>query len=361
MQDADNDVSDSGSDSSDSDGVVSDDDDKVSDDDDEVSDDDDIDRTEIEKGPLDKKWRLEKTFESKDAMNEFLAKENWWSYRSRNPCSEGTKFLYRCNKVMRNSKQQCEAGIYIVHSDNFDADGATTSYLLYRKSALHTHRKSPAYKQRVSERVKKTIIQQFENGRKPKKISYSILSDSSIPMKEKPSYKQVRQIISNFINSGSGSSPLTMRKLTDFVKEHMKKPNGEDEAFIVKFERSPKQQKTDKYFRLFISTIRLLRNAAESTLVHADATHKVTTEKMPLIATGVTDRNNKFHFAGMTLANHEKQADYMVTFDGLKRGVALASKKTFEPKVLVSDGDAAIHNAYFSVFGVDDGTYYTTQ
>lgn len=247
----------------------------------EVSDSDDIDQTEIEKGPQDKRWRYEKTFQNKESLDEFLETETWWSYRSENSCTQGIKLLYRCNSVARTSKNQCEAGIYIIKSIEFgDADcDNSTSYLLYRKNALYTHRRSSEYKAKVTNKVKNAIIEQYRNGRKPKSISYFILDDSTIPLKEKPSYKQILKIITNFKNNGSGSQDITMRKLTEFVKQHLKLPAGEDEAFVVRFERSLKEQSRDKFFRFFISTKRLLSNAANSTIVQADSTHKVTTEK----------------------------------------------------------------------------------
>lgn len=140
----------------------------------------------------------------------------------------------------------------------------------------------------------------------------------------------------------------------------MQWPNGEDEAFVIKFERSSKE-KREKFFRFIISTKRLLKNAANSNIVHADSTHKVTTEKIPLIVAGVTDKNSKFHFAGLTVANHEKSDDYALTFAGLRKGVELVSKKRFEPTVLVCDGDTGIHKAFRSVFLDNEGIYNWTK
>lgn len=319
----------------------------TSDSDDEISDDEGIDQTDIYNGPKDKLWRFEKKFDCKAAVDEFLSKESWWSYRSENSCTDGIKFVYRCNRVKRSSKHQCEAKIHIIESTQFiegsGPDGISTSYSLFRRNALHTHRKSPEYKEKVSDRVINMIIEHYKNGRKPKTISYLLLNDDSMPLKEKPSYVQIRKIIRNFKNNGSGAKPLTMRKLTEFVKQHMQRP--------VKFERSHKKQQDEKFFRLFLSTNRLLRNASKSKILHADATHKVTTEKVPIIVAGVTDNNSKFHFAGLTIANHETAKDYQVTFEGLKRGVEVVAKERFEPNVLVCDGDTAIHNAFTAAFG----------
>lgn len=59
--------------------------------DEEVSDSDDIDEAEMEGRQMNNNWRLERTFRCEETWKEFLAKEQWWTYRSENPCSEGQK------------------------------------------------------------------------------------------------------------------------------------------------------------------------------------------------------------------------------------------------------------------------------
>lgn len=69
-----------------------------------------------------------------------------------------------------------------------------------------------------------------------------------------------------------------MKQLTNFVSKHLSVPEEEDVAFIVNFERSPSHQRNDKFFRLFVTTPRLVHMASNATIIHSDATHKVTTE-----------------------------------------------------------------------------------
>lgn len=339
---------------SDSDDPSSNDD--LSDSDDEVSDSNDNCEEGIKSGPRDNAWKYEKTFETRDALNEFLYNESWWSFRGSNDCSRGSKSLYRCNRVKRLSKVQCKAAIYIIEKTDFQnpsggSDDIRTSFMLFRRNDIHTHKKSPDYVRRITRKVKELIIQQYKNGRKPKKILFMILDDADIPLKEKPSYKQIIHVIDNFKRHGSGAKLFSMRQLTKFVTKHMKVPKSQDEAFIVNFERSPKQQKNAKFFRYFISTKRLLNFASMAKIIHADATHKVTTEKITLIAVGVTDYNNKFHLSGLSVASNESSDSFALAFNGLKWGVKVVNKVKLESEYLVCDGDAAIHNGFSLAFG----------
>lgn len=281
-------------------------------------------------------WRLEYTFESKEELDTFIKSENCWSYRGCSNTTVGSKVLYRCNKIKRMSEVQCAAGIYSITKteyvtsegddadDNNENDGerggikVCMKYLLYRRSTEHTHANLDKLAHtRVNETVKQLIIEQFQNGRKPKKISFSLLDNPDIPTTEKPSYGQVVKVVNAFKKSNYGVEPITMRQLTEFIDKNNNQPNDVDGAFIIRFERSPRNVAHDKHFRFFISTTRLLSQAANATIIHADATYKVTTEKVPLIAVGVTDANRNFHFVGLTLANHAGAHDYALTFNAL--------------------------------------------
>lgn len=161
------------------------------------------------------------------------------------------------------SKVPCEAGIYVIESLQFergDENEVVPVFTLFRKDSAHahTHNQSRDIVYKLSPRVKNIIIEQYVSGRKPKSISFGILDDPSVAIKDKPSYKQVVRVVENYKRNQSGVQPLNMRQLTKFVEDHKMVPIDEDKPFIVNFERSPKTQKTDKFFRLFVSTRCLL-------------------------------------------------------------------------------------------------------
>lgn len=140
-----------------------------------------------------------------------------------------------------------------------------------------------------------------------------------------------------------------MGQLTEFVNQNKKIPDGDDEAFIVSFERSP-PEKEQRYFRYFVSTKRLLRMAAEAKILHADATHKLTSEKLPFIVIGTTDTTKRFHLIGFKVASNETADDYKFSFNAAKLGIQEITGVEIEPSFLVSDADSAIHKGFRGSF-----------
>lgn len=270
--------------------------------------------------------------------------------------------------MKRTSAIQCVAGIYAIEKvfdvDNNGAGGGGSTYgtksslfILYRKKANHTHDQLPdVVPPKVRYSVEQMIIEQYKDGRKAKKIFYNLLENDNIPMADRPTHKQVVNIINNFKRSNYGEAPITMRQLTKFIEKHSHVPKDNvDKPFVVRFERSPPtvQGSSNKFFRFFISTPRLLNEAAKATIVHSDATHKVTNEKLPLIAAGVTDGNNRFHFTGLTLSTNEDTDSFALTFRAMRSGIRAVSGLQIQPKVLVCDADPAIHNGFRKTFYPD--------
>lgn len=188
----------------------------------------------------------------------------------------------------------------------------------------------------------------------PQAILYAMIDHEDISESEMISKRDIKNIIENFKNkneSVSGKNSLTMADLTKFVNENSKTPPNEDTAFVVSFERSPPNQKHDKYFRIFISTPRLLRTAALAKNLHADGTHKVTCEKLPLIVIGSTDMDQSFHLIGLAIVSDETTEAYRMAFNAVRLGVLEIAEVDFEPEYLVSDADPAIHNGFKLVYG----------
>lgn len=293
-------------------------------------------------------WNLENTYDNQSVLEAFIKKEECWSVRNSLKTLKANKIIYRCNKVKRMAVQ-CNAQIFVLEKTG---NNAVLKWELYRKNSPHNHDALDTKSLKLSENLRNLITQQYDSGKTAKTITYELLSNKKIPLTDKPSYKQVVNEIFKYKKSQYGQQPITMAQITKFVNEHIAIPKEEDEPFIVAFERSPSTQKNNKYFRLFISTQRLLRTASEATVIHADATHKVTTEKLPLLPFGVSDSSKSFHFIGLTLTTHEKIADYTFSFNALQLGVRLVTGKEFtKPLVLVSDADASIHAGFHESFG----------
>lgn len=217
--------------------------------------------------------------------------------------------------------------------------------MLYRKKALHTHQCLENKSSKLTEETKQQIIEYYNDGKKPTAISFKFRGKPG----EQPSIHQIKNEIDKFKKKEYGKNPITMRQLQDFINQHTEMPDDIDESFIVIFERSPPDEK-EKYFRFFISTRRLLAMAANAKNIHADSTHKVTTEKLPLIVIGSTDIQNKFHLIGVTVTSHERAVDYEMSFKAVKLGVQKVTGAELIPNALICDADPAIHNGFKQVF-----------
>lgn len=300
-------------------------------------------------------WKFERKFENKNDLDEFLKLEKCWAFRSSYSSTNGKKTLYRCNLVTRKGPQ-CDAELYTMHhieskeSDssegNGDHENVDQYYMLYRKKALHTHQSLSNKTTKLSEETKQKIIEYYNDDKKPVAISYKF---RSMPKREQPTIRQIKSVIENFKQQEYGKHPITMRQLQDFVNKYTELPEDIDQSFIVMFERSPPDEK-EQYFRFFISTPRLLTMAANAKNIHADSTHKVTTEKIPLIVIGATDAHRTFHLIGITVTSHEKAADYEMSFNAVKLGVQKVTGLEFKPNALICDADPAIHNGFKKAF-----------
>lgn len=151
----------------------------------------------------DGQWSLECTFNNKKELDDFMEKESWWSYRGSTETVKGKKVLYRCNRVKRLSKEQCDAGVYVIGNtvyarkermdgadvNNGDDDGpveASKTYMLSRKHASHTHDNLPGLVETVAPYVRRLIIEQYKNGRKAKTIAHMLSDNSDIKKEDVP-------------------------------------------------------------------------------------------------------------------------------------------------------------------------------
>jgi hypothetical protein len=106
----------------------------------------------------------------------------------------------------------------------------------------------------------------------------------------------------------------------------------------------------EKKYRAFFTTKRLIKLAALSNKIHAEATYKLVFEGSPVLLNGNTDLDRHFHSFGISVCSNEKTADLVFIFQTLvetleKLGV------TFHIDTLIADASEAIRNAFIAVFG----------
>lgn len=355
-------------------------------------------------------WDLVQKLKSKKELDLFLTGENCWSVRTSCTLKSGHKRLYRCNKVTlegpqcnaelcvlhqiiiddyqltmtdepdtetdlpgteivagpsdqeNTNEETIEEEIMAVNTGarpnaiapqsneqdpvvgEIDELG-THIYKVYRLNRMHNHEElENQTATKVKPHVRQLIID-LSKDFKPKTIIYKLRDREDIAEEDQPSQRQVRAVIEEFKSELYGKDPLTMRQLTEFVNANMKVPTEQDRAFILTFERSPSTE-PEKYFRFFVTTQRLLRMAIIAKNIHADGTHKVTVEKLPLLVVGSTDITKRFHLIGLVISTRETALDYEFAFKSVLFGVHKITGKEVEPTFLMADADPAIHNGF---------------
>lgn len=323
-------------------------------------------------------WQCVGELETMFDIETYLAEDGEYSVRSSVKLKRGHKTVYRCKKAPKKGNQ-CARNYYTLSgykrsdqnvendTDNESLQNAGTShddanrekvrngpFEIYFNNMPHTCDTLDRKSRQVPPHIKEKILSLKRVLRKPKAIALQLGVDDESSNDELPNLRQIRYVLEQSKVQEYGKGPLTMGELSKFANERMAIPEDDDEAFVVLFERSPSNLKPDDpnvFYRLFISTKRLLRESADATTLHADATKKITTDNNPLLVIGSTDKTKKFHLIGFTISSNETGAAYKMSFDAVKKGVAEVVQKDFKPKVLVADADPDIRNGFHATFG----------
>lgn len=320
-------------------------------------------------------WDFDRDFETKAELEKFLVEEDCWATRSSGALKNGHKTfttaeLYVIHQIIIDANEpdaENAIGREAVVEENIVEENTDTEpntivpqaneqnpaaeivagvgkhiFKVYRLNRMHNHEElenqTPT---KVKPYVQKYILELSKNF-KPYTILMKLRAMDEIKEEDQPNKRQVRAVIDNFKSEQYGKEPITMRQLTDFVEMNMEIPNELDKAFILSFERSPSTD-PNKYFHYFVTTQRLLQMASMAKNLHADATHKVTSEKLPFIVMGSTDMTRRFHLIGYTVTSNETANAYKFTFNSIRHGVAKITGQAYNPSFMMSDGDAAIH------------------
>lgn len=117
-------------------------------------------------------------FDTKQDAEIHLKTEGVWSYHFRNKTKDGEKHYYRCNMAKKRSKQQCDAGVYIlVHNDSEKAS-------VFATTEGHSHENFAELSIRLSNDIKAEIKALYESN-VPLKKMYQILLEKGFMVKNK--------------------------------------------------------------------------------------------------------------------------------------------------------------------------------
>ena len=200
-------------------------------------------------------------------------------------------------------------------------------------------------------------IQEYVScGLKPKKLLEK-LRDQNLPI---PKYG----FLCNYIKYNIKSDVFKMPTIS-FNSETI--PDNDDEPFVVNFFTHYEDEELDddedvtngtndedfyekNYYRFIVTSKRLLRIAARSKIIHADATYKLIWKGYPVLIVGTTDGNRKFHSFGLAVCTWEKQQDFEFIFQSIIIGLEKLNLPVIQPQVLVADGSDVIRNVFVTVF-----------
>lgn len=81
--------------------------------------------------------------------------------------------------------------------------------------------------------------------------------------------------------------------------------------------------------------------------------YKLNVQRWPLLVFGTTDLDSTqhFHMVALMLCKNETEDDYRFGFNAIKTAMDRVHNRLFEPKYLMADAAAAIHNGFRKVYG----------
>ena len=131
-------------------------------------------------------------------------------------------------------------------------------------------------------------------------------------------------------------------------------PEDDDEVFVCGFESDAGSwESRSGYFRIAVSTKRLLRLGSRAQSIHADATYKLIWQGFPVLIVGYSDANRKFHPLVLAVTVTETKFDFSFLFSSVIHGVNLATDNEiqFNPTHIIADAAPAIRNGFALAFG----------
>lgn len=290
-------------------------------------------------------WEQHERFETFVEAEKFV-KDHGFARFDRKCLNMGTKTYYRCDKISRDAKIKCNVQRYIF------APNDTNGYQIWKNSAEHNHADSAkTRKGKFSPDLLDFLITSAKNNHKPKRI----IRDINKMREEKqrfendvtPSSRQIHYLLAK--HSEKEAPPIvSIGELVEWCEERAATPKNNDEAFVLAEQHS--KHKQNMYFRFVLSTVRLLRNAANVNNICVDATYKLNWCGFPLLLIGTIDLNKSFHLIAIACCSNEKQADFSFLFKTVSGTVKDLLGFELKPEIMIADAADAIRNAFYESF-----------
>lgn len=170
---------------------------------------------------------------------------------------------------------------------------------------------------------------------------------------------QLKYIIAKNRKEINGGGPMTIADWQMFFDEFGAVPVGDlDKPFILNHSVKVTAGKpnADRYepdkiwFASLFTTRRLLRNALNARVIHADSTYKILYQGYPIQVFGTTDKQRKFHLIAVGVSTNENEDTFAFMFEAIRSGLNDICHEQAKFEVLVADAVMAIQNGFKKVF-----------
>lgn len=283
-------------------------------------------------------YEMDRTFTLKALAEEFVVNEKCWSKRKLINTEEGEKQFFRCNQVKARG-QQCSAAIYLLY------DSTSPLVFLFRAEAEHDcdkieNKSGP----KLTPEVKLAIEKLCDQKKKPLAILDHLVL-SKLPV---PKIYQIKNYMAQYKKSKFGAVTVSIAALRKILDRYSEIPETTDTPFVI--HDLPADA---KYFRFFMTSKALMKNAIGAVSLNADATYKLMWQGFPLLVVGTTDLNKKLHVIGVAVCVNEREEDFAFMFSALKECALKLHNCIVAPTTIVCDAAKSISNAFKAEFGAE--------
>lgn len=268
----------------------------------------------------------------------FVLQDGRWRVYTTTNTSDGRKVYYKCNE------SACGAEVFLLYK------AETYAVVLYTSGEHTLSQEVP--KRGIHPNTKKIILQLFNDGiQKPRAIILALRNRGCTTL---PSNTQLKNYLSTMKTTKFGRHSISLGELEAWAEKRRLLPEDEDEVFVCGFESDAGLSGLEfKYFRIAVSTKRLLKLGSRAQNIHADATYKLIWQGFPVLIVGYSDQNRKFHPLVLAVTVNETKFDFSFLFSSVIHGVSLATdnETQFNPTHIIADAAPAIRNGFALAFG----------
>lgn len=166
---------------------------------------------------------LQKTFLVQKEAEFEIAAEQCWGKRNTFETSDGTKIIYRCNRVKARG-QQCSASAYMLLAANGETQ-IFKSVKTHNCDAIDT-KAGPA----MTEGLKAIITELYQVRRKPKAVMDHLIAIGQKPL---PKRYQVVNFMAQLKHLEFGPTVISLGELKCMLDERTEIPTCNETAFVV--------------------------------------------------------------------------------------------------------------------------------